>query len=57
MSISWTDIAGDTIGQQIKSVLATIGGLAVALHALSWVSRDSSSKKKKSDEDEDEDDD
>ena len=56
MSISWIDIAGDTIGQQAKSVLATIGGLAIALHVLSWVSRDSSSKKKKSD-DEDEDDD
>ncbi len=34
----WTDIAGDTIGEQVKSVLAGIGVLALVLHALRWLS-------------------
>jgi hypothetical protein len=38
--IGWHDIAGETTGEQIKSVLAGIGGLAIVLHALAWLSRD-----------------
>jgi hypothetical protein len=54
--IGWTDIAGETLTEQIKTVLATIGGLAVIVQAISWFSGESKSAKKKAD-DEDEDDD
>jgi hypothetical protein len=56
-SIGWTDIAGHTLGEQVKTVLATIGGLAVFMQAISLLSRDSKPAKKKEDEEEDEDDD
>jgi Trypsin-like peptidase domain len=56
LAISWTDIAGDTLGQQCKTVFATIGGLAVAMHTIGWLSR-GSAKKAATDEDEDDDDD
>jgi Trypsin-like peptidase domain len=60
LPISWTDIAGDTLGEQIKTILATIGGLAVFMQTLSWFSGESKPAKKKSDDedaDDDEDDD
>ncbi|HEY1784964.1 MAG TPA: trypsin-like peptidase domain-containing protein [Pirellulales bacterium] len=56
-SIGWTDIAGHTLGEQVKTVLATIGGLAVFMQAISMLSRDAKPAKKKEDEEEDEDDD
>lgn len=36
--IGWTDIAGETLGEQIKTVMATVGVLAVILHLLKWMS-------------------
>ncbi len=36
--IGWEDLAGDTLGAQIKSVLAAIGVLAMILHVLKWMS-------------------
>jgi serine protease Do len=36
--IGWQDLAGDTIGAQIKSVLAAIGLLAMIVHVLKWMS-------------------
>lgn len=36
--IGWTDIAGETLGQQVKTVLAAIGVLAMLLHVLKWMS-------------------
>jgi hypothetical protein len=38
--LGWHDIAGDTLGEQAKSVLAGIGVLAIVLQALSWLSRE-----------------
>jgi hypothetical protein len=37
-SLSWQDIAGETLGEQVKTVLAAIGILAIVLHALRWMS-------------------
>ncbi|HEX4146299.1 MAG TPA: serine protease [Pirellulales bacterium] len=51
-SIGWTDIAGHTLGEQVKTVLATIGGLAVFMQAISLLSRDAKPAKKKEDEEE-----
>ena len=66
LELHWTDIAGNTIGEQIKSVLATIGGLAVVMQAIGLLSRDSKTAKpptaqkkparKKRDDDDDDDD-
>jgi hypothetical protein len=38
--IGWNDIAGETLGEQIKTVLAMIGVLAILLQALRWLSRE-----------------
>ena len=56
-SIGWTDIAGHTLGEQVKTILATIGGLAVFMQAISLLSRDSKPAKKESEEEADDDDD
>jgi hypothetical protein len=37
-TIGWTDVAGETLGAQIKTVLAAVGVLAILLHTLHWVS-------------------
>lgn len=34
----WQDLAGETTGDQIRSVLAAVGVLAIVLHALRWMS-------------------
>ena len=39
-TLTWRDIAGDTVSQQVKTVLAAVGALAIILHALHWLSRD-----------------
>ena len=39
-SLGWEDLAGATFGEQIKTVLAAVGVLAVLLHALKWLSRE-----------------
>lgn len=39
-TIGWTDLAGETFGQQLKTVLAVVGVLAIVLHALKWMSTD-----------------
>lgn len=36
--IGWEDLAGATIAEQIKSIMAAIGALAVVLHLLKWLS-------------------
>jgi len=36
--IGWTDLAGETIGEQVKTVMAAIGALAMLLHVLKWMS-------------------
>jgi hypothetical protein len=36
-ALSWEDVAGATIGEQVKTVLAAVGLLAVILHALRWL--------------------
>lgn len=36
--LGWHDLAGETLGEQAKSVLAAIGALALILHALRWLS-------------------
>lgn len=38
--IGWHDVAGDTLGEQAKTVLAGIGVLAIVLQALRWLSRE-----------------
>lgn len=38
--IGWHDIAGETLGEQVKSVLAFIGVLAIVLQGLRWLSRE-----------------
>jgi serine protease Do len=38
--IGWHDIAGETPGEQVKTVLALIGVLAILLQALRWLSRE-----------------
>ncbi len=38
--LGWEDVAGHTMGDQVKTVLAVIGVLAIILHALSWLSRE-----------------
>jgi hypothetical protein len=37
--VSWEDIAGETWGEQAKTVLAGVGILAILLHALAWLGR------------------
>ena len=39
-SIGWEDVAGTTLGEQIKTILAVVGVLAILLHALRWMSRE-----------------
>ncbi len=38
--LGWSDIAGQTTGEQVKTVLAAIGVLALVLHALQWLGRE-----------------
>jgi S1-C subfamily serine protease len=38
LSLGWEDVAGDTLGQQAKTVLAIVGVLAIILHALRFLS-------------------
>jgi hypothetical protein len=45
--LGWHDLAGDTLGEQAKSVLAGIGLLAIVLQALGWLSRDPAAAKAK----------
>jgi hypothetical protein len=40
IQIGWHDIAGETLADQAKTVLAAIGVLAMILQALRWLSRD-----------------
>ncbi len=40
LQISWQDIAGETLGEQAKTLLAGIGILAVLLQVLRWLSRE-----------------
>jgi hypothetical protein len=40
IQIGWHDIAGESIADQAKTVLAAIGVLAMILQALRWLSRD-----------------
>jgi hypothetical protein len=42
--IGWRDLAGETIGEQVKTVLAAIGVLAVILHLLKWMSAEPARK-------------
>jgi hypothetical protein len=37
--LSWHDLAGESAGEQVKTVLAAIGVLAMILQALRWLSR------------------
>ena len=39
--IGWEDLAGSTLGEQLKTVMAAIGVLAILLHALKWMSTES----------------
>ncbi len=36
--LGWQDLAGETIGDQVKTVLALVGVLAIILHGLRWLS-------------------
>ena len=36
-SLGWQDVAGETLGEQAKSILAIVGVLAILLHALRWI--------------------
>jgi hypothetical protein len=36
--IGWTDVAGESLGEQLKTVMAAVGVLAVILHVLKWMS-------------------
>ncbi len=40
VQIGWHDVAGDTLAEQAKTVLAGVGVLAVLLQALRWLSRE-----------------
>ncbi len=37
-TIGWTDLAGESIAEQLKTVLAAVGLLAILLYALKWMS-------------------
>ncbi len=39
--IGWKDIAGETLSDQIRTVLAAVGVCAVVFHGLKWLGRDS----------------
>ncbi len=43
-SIGWQDVAGETPGEQAKSVLAIVGALAIILHALRWIGAERTQK-------------
>lgn len=45
-SVSWEDIAGESLAEQAKTVLAAVGALALLLHVLSWMSREKNSAKR-----------
>jgi S1-C subfamily serine protease len=36
--LGWQDLAGETTGDQVKTVLAAVGALAIILHGLRWLS-------------------
>lgn len=40
VQIGWHDIAGDSLADQAKTVLAGVGILAILLQALRWLSRE-----------------
>jgi hypothetical protein len=40
--IGWTDIAGESLGEQVKTVMAAVGVLAVILHVLKRMSTEPS---------------
>jgi hypothetical protein len=40
--IGWTDIAGETLAEQAKTVMAAVGVLALILHVLKWMSTEPS---------------
>ena len=35
--VGWNDMAGDSTGEQIKTVLAAIGALGLLLHTVRWL--------------------
>jgi S1-C subfamily serine protease len=39
--IGWKDIAGETVGDQIRTALAAVGVLALLFHGLKWLGRES----------------
>jgi hypothetical protein len=39
-SLGWQDLAGTTLGDQVKTVLAGVGALLILLHALRWLGRE-----------------
>ena len=43
-SIGWQDVAGETLGEQAKSILAIVGVLAIILHALRWIGAERTAK-------------
>jgi hypothetical protein len=42
--LRWEDVAGDTIGEQVKTILAIIGVLPVVLHVMRWLGRERARK-------------
>jgi len=42
--IGWQDVAGETLAEQAKSILAVVGVLAILLHALRWISAERTPK-------------
>jgi hypothetical protein len=44
VNVGWEDIAGETPGEQAKSVLAIVGVLAILLHALRWIGAERTQK-------------
>jgi hypothetical protein len=45
IQISWQDIAGESVADQAKTVLAAVGALALALQVLKWLSREAPAAK------------
>jgi hypothetical protein len=39
--VGWNDMAGDTFGEQVKTVLAALGALGLLLHTLRWLATSS----------------
>jgi hypothetical protein len=44
-NLGWEDLAGETLGEQAKTVLAGIGLMMIILHGLRWLSRDEAQAK------------